>query len=137
MSGELSSFNSIHVVIQNPSFAFDHPSGQPGESKLWSKSKFTPEEDAKLLELCKNSGRWRNWNQIAADLGNRTARQCCNSYNNYLDPDLSNVDWIADEENLLLAKVKDYDTRWHRIACLFVFFLNIARKCQFEIGGLV
>jgi hypothetical protein len=82
--------------------------------------KFSPEEDARLLSLVAEHGA-DDWTTISALMGNRNARQCRERYRNYVDPNLSNAPWTADEDRLLEDKVTEFGTRWNRVA---VFFSN-------------
>jgi hypothetical protein len=84
------------------------------------KVKFSPEEDARLLDLVAEHGT-KDWMTVSALMGNRNARQCRERYKNYLDRALSNTQWTADEDRLLADKVKEFGTRWNKVA---VFFTN-------------
>jgi hypothetical protein len=82
------------------------------------KVKFSPEEDALLLDLVAEHGT-KDWATISALIGNRNARQCRERYRSYLNPNLSNARWTADEDRLLEEKVKKLGTRWNKIAAFF------------------
>lgn len=82
------------------------------------KSKFTAEEDKKLMELVAKT-KTRNWNEIAASLGSRNARQCRERWNNYLNPSLRNDPWTEEEDKLLLDKHAEFGTHWNKISKCF------------------
>lgn len=52
------------------------------------KRKFTPEEDARLIQLVQEYG-ISNWIKIASMLGTRHSRRCRERYLNYLSPNVS------------------------------------------------
>ena len=82
------------------------------------KKKFTPEEDATLLKLVKKIGPCK-WNTIALSMPGRKGRQCRDRYMNYLSPNVKLDEWTADEDRLLIEKVKKYGTRWSSISKFF------------------
>jgi hypothetical protein len=61
---------------------------------------FERHEDELLLELVKQYGT-DSWNAIAANLGNRTARQCRNRYVGFLAPGVNSSPWTPEEDDLL------------------------------------
>lgn len=80
------------------------------------KNKFTSEEDEKLIELVNNNDREINWVYIANQMPNRSARQCRERYQNYLSPNIKKGDWTEEEDELLLAKLKELGNKWKMIA---------------------
>jgi hypothetical protein len=72
---------------------------------------FSPSEDVQLLSLV-NQFRGSSWDFIAAQFGNRSARQCRERYVNYLSPDIRVAPWTDYEDLLLLDKVNELGHRW-------------------------
>lgn len=83
------------------------------------KSKFTPEEDKKLVELVNNSTDV-DWNKIAAQFTNRNPRQCRERWQNYLNPSLTNNNWTEEEDQLILERFKEMGPHWNAIGRTFV-----------------
>jgi hypothetical protein len=83
------------------------------------KTKFTPEEDERLTEVVMRV-QPRNWADIAQLMGNRSARQCRERWQHYLDPKLKNGPWTEAEDVLLEDKIFDYGLKWTGIAGFFV-----------------
>lgn len=90
----------------------------PNSRKGVKKQKFTPEEDQKLLDLVKKYGLF-DWESIAEDMNNRTARQCRDRWNYYLNPDVRNNNWTEEEEKLLLKKYAKHGPKWSLISKFF------------------
>lgn len=80
--------------------------------------KFTANEDRKLRELVKNYG-LNNWNFIAKQFKNKTAKQCQSRYKNYANPNLSHEDWSEEEDQLLLEKYNEIGPKWTIMAEIF------------------
>jgi hypothetical protein len=83
-----------------------------------SRHKFLPAEDELLRTLVERYGE-TNWNLISKFMRRRNARQCRERYRNYLSPIFRNVPWTADEERLLIEKVKEHGQKWSVIARSF------------------
>ena len=79
--------------------------------KLPPRTKFSPEEDEKLVQLV-TSTPTMNWKQISAIMGNRSARQCRERYNNYLAPGINHDPWTKEEDILLLQKFAECGPQW-------------------------
>jgi len=82
------------------------------------KSKFSQEEDQKLIRLVDEHG-VNSWNVIAKLLNNRTPRQCRDRWNHYLSCDSSNFEWNAEEEKVLMDKYLEMGCKWTAIAKFF------------------
>lgn len=91
---------------------------KPNKLKGTKKNKFTPEEDRRLSEVIKQIGLF-DWDSVAEKMPGRTARQCRDRWNYYLNPDISNLPWTEEEEKLLLEKYEKYGPRWAMIAQCF------------------
>lgn len=97
------------------------------------KTRFTEEEDRKLIEAVKENGAFA-WGKIAANLKGRTARQCRDRWVNYLNPELVKKEWAAEEDNLLMEMYKEFGTRWKDISLFFQGrSLNCIRNRVFKL----
>ena len=83
-----------------------------------SKSKFSPEDDLKLIQLVMSRND-RDWVWIAQQMSNRNPRQCRERWYNYLDPSLHKGGWTPEEDQLLLEKKKEMGPHWNAIARFF------------------
>ena len=79
---------------------------------------FTPDEDLVLISLVPEYGTHR-WAEVAEFFPNRTARQCRNRYNNYLDPERDLSPWTRDDDEKLKKLVYKFGPDWKAIAQLF------------------
>lgn len=79
--------------------------------------RWTPEEDARLLEAIQNLGT-DNWNAVALQVGNgRTKSQCAQRWHRCLDPGLCKSNWDRSEEEHLIAAVNQFgDKAWTKVA---------------------
>lgn len=102
---------STMIIQQNPTI----------NNKLNSfnfRIRWTKEEDEQLLNLVRRWGA-RRWNEIAASLGTKTAKQCRDHYANCLDPGIRNSLWTVEEEEILLSKYNEIGPHWSRIRTFF------------------
>ena len=76
---------------------------------------FTEDEDEQLKELVKKYGIY-SWEKIAAEMKERTARQCKERYLFYLNPSVNNGLYTIEEDLMLLNAVKESGTRWSYFA---------------------
>ncbi len=76
---------------------------------------FSCEEDEALLELVK-AETVIEWPKISKMLGTKTARQCRDRYQNYLDPRLNHNEWSEEEDSLLLSLYSSYGAKWTQIS---------------------
>lgn len=93
---------------------------------------FDRKEDELLLEMVSKYGT-DSWNEVAAALGNRTARQCHNRYTYYLDPSINSAPWTPEEDEMLKKQYAELGPRW---AVMRAFFpgrtdLNIKNRFGF------
>ena len=89
-----------------------------GKKKKIVKSKFSPLEDMKLRLLVLNSPNL-NWAQIASCFERRSARQCRERWQNYLDPSLINAEWTKEDDEKILEGYKELGPHWNAIAKSF------------------
>jgi hypothetical protein len=81
------------------------------------KRKFSNEEDTKLRNLVEQYGT-KNWEEIAAFMPGRTARQCRDRYNNYLLDSLVTTPWTAEEDAIIVERFRRIGPKWVTIARL-------------------
>jgi hypothetical protein len=81
-------------------------------------SKFSAAEDAQLRTLVDSFGE-HDWYAISLRMPGRSSRQCKERWVNYLTPSLNTAAWTAEEDDLLLAKQREYGSRWALIATFF------------------
>lgn len=83
---------------------------EPKKIKKW-----TPDEDAKMLELVKEFGT-RHWGVIGAKLNGRTGKQCRERWHNQLDPEINKATWTREEEEILFEAHAALGNKWAEIA---------------------
>ena len=96
----------INTVPKNPESYKTSPSN--------SRIRWTKQEDEQLMSLVRKWGA-RKWNEIAASLVTKTAKQCRDHYANCLDPEIKNSLWTVEEEQILLLKYEQLGPHWSRI----------------------
>lgn len=87
-------------------------------TKSLQKSKFSQEEDQKLIDLVNQYGE-NNWGTIASKMEGRNIRQCRERWNHYLSPNVSNAPWTEMEDLLLNQKYIEFGPKWKKIAEFF------------------
>lgn len=80
--------------------------------------KFSPVDDAKLIKLVSKMEKV-DWVKISHKMKNKTPRQCRERWNNYLNPDLHQVEWSEQEDILLMNKFNEIGAHWNEIAKYF------------------
>ena len=103
---------------------------QMKNSKANKKSKFSQEEDSKLINLVNQFGD-NNWNIIALHMDGRNVRQCRERWRHYLSPSVSNAPWTMMEDYLLDQKYAEYGPKWKKIAEFFPNRTDINIKNRF------
>ena len=76
---------------------------------------FTEEEDRTLAELV-TSRACTNWFEVAQRIPGRTPRQCRDRWMNYLSPTNTFAPWTPEEDQMVIAHVNEFGTRWATIA---------------------
>jgi hypothetical protein len=79
------------------------------------KGRWTPEEDAKLIELVKKYGT-KNWRFIASHLRGRLPKQCRERWYNQLDPTIKKDSLSAEEWDVLKRYHEKLGNRWSEIS---------------------
>ncbi|MDR2412402.1 MAG: SANT/Myb domain-containing protein [Holosporales bacterium] len=82
---------------------------------LGGRRKFSTDENAALIALVQRYG--RNWSRVAAEMGNRTPRQCQSRYTNYLNPERYHP-WTPAEDGFLRKKYGELGPKWSQIAAI-------------------
>ncbi len=77
------------------------------------RKKWSPEEDAKLIELVYQHG--EKWMHISCCFGYRTPLQCLNRWKSIRDYHI----WSPAEDMLLIRKYKELGPKWNKIALFF------------------
>ncbi|EAY03365.1 Myb-like DNA-binding domain containing protein [Trichomonas vaginalis G3] len=83
--------------------------------KICAKVKFSIEQDNTLKELVQRYGA-SQWEQKAALIPGKTARQCRDRWFNYLDPKLNQEAWTDEEDQKLIKKYLQVGPHWKIIA---------------------
>jgi myb proto-oncogene protein len=79
------------------------------------KGPWTPEEDAKVIQLVKIHGN-KKWSFIARQLKGRLGKQCRERWYNHLNPDINKGEWTEEEDKALIEAHKELGNRWAEIA---------------------
>jgi hypothetical protein len=87
-------------------------------SHLPPKSKFTPHEDILLTESVHVHGT-SNWLIVASAVPGRNARQCRERWTNYVNPDLTQMEWTERDNAILMESFERFGPKWHRITTFF------------------
>lgn len=79
------------------------------------RKRFTIEEDNSLKHVVHDLG-IRNWEDVAAYIPGRTARQCRDRYNNYLFKEISTSTFTPEEDAIILQKYSEIGPHWVAIS---------------------
>jgi hypothetical protein len=96
------------------------------------KTKFTPAEDEILMHVVDELGP-DDWQMISKRLPGRNARQCRDRWLNYLSPEVVNGPWTPEEEDLIVAKFREFGTSWKHIATFFPSRTGINIKSRWQL----
>ncbi|CAM9432736.1 unnamed protein product, partial [Discosporangium mesarthrocarpum] len=75
------------------------------------KGAWTPEEDAKMVELVGQFGA-KHWSAISSHLPGRIGKQCRERWNNHLDPQLSHAPWSEEEDRVIITMQSTEGNKW-------------------------
>ncbi|KAL1929103.1 hypothetical protein VTP01DRAFT_2162 [Rhizomucor pusillus] len=79
------------------------------------KQKWTKEDDEALRNAVRQIGD-RNWQQIAAMLGNKTGQQCLQRWHKSINPAIRRCRWTQQEDAALMAAVQVYGVgNWNKV----------------------
>lgn len=82
------------------------------------KPKFSVSEDHRLGELVARYGD-KCWGFISKKMRNKTAKQCRERYQNYVNPRLAHGEWTDEEDIDLISKYNEIGPKWTLLATLF------------------
>ncbi|OHS98690.1 hypothetical protein TRFO_34846 [Tritrichomonas foetus] len=129
-----------HIILMRRSARSDASSSSSSTSKkkkdkdgAQQKNKFSADEDAILLASVRPGNDAANdWNEISKLLVNKTARQCKDRWNNYLNPCLTTEEWTIEEDEKLLEKYAESGPRWKMFTQIFKnrSINNIRNRCM-------
>lgn len=86
------------------------------------KGRWSPEEDARLLQLvrqCSGPDGHVNWPRVTNAIDDRTAAQCIHRYYKALDPSIRRGRWTPDEDEMLRLGVSLHGHDWY-LVCRWV-----------------
>eukprot|EP00301_Raphidiophrys_heterophryoidea_P019579 c4482_g1_i1.p1 GENE.c4482_g1_i1~~c4482_g1_i1.p1 ORF type:complete len:413 (-),score=25.64 c4482_g1_i1:468-1706(-) len=111
--------STISPKIEPPSKKRKEPDspceGESRPSRVCARRRWTPEEDAQLLQLVQTHG--KQWTLIAMHMGAaRDARSCCQRWTSHVNPDIRASPFTAQEDAQLIKLVAELGTKWTRIA---------------------
>ncbi|WIA16313.1 hypothetical protein OEZ85_013012 [Tetradesmus obliquus] len=86
-----------------------------GQAQAPKRSSWTPEEDARLVELVEKYGP-QNWTLIAQGLGGRNGKSCRLRWCNQLNPGVRKEPFTEEEKRIIIEKHTQLGNRWAQIA---------------------
>ena len=98
---------------------------------LSPKKKFSKAEDEQLKKLVLEHG-IKKWGEISKFLPSRTARQCRDRWENYLNPVLNVQKWTMEEDRILLEKHAFFGNKWKKINLFLPSRSKIAIKNRYH-----
>lgn len=105
------------MAVNTPSAQASSPENHPNNPTTVKKSRWTSEEDEKLVAAVKVHGA-RNWAKISDIVGTRNGKQCRERWIIHHDPSFSRDSWTADEDAELLRLWSELGNKWSKIAKL-------------------
>eukprot|EP01134_Creolimax_fragrantissima_P006883 CFRG6883T1 len=81
------------------------------------KGAWTPEEDAKVIELINEHGT-KDWSLISGFLPGRVGKQCRERWHNHLNPDVRKGPWTKEEEETIIQAQAKLGNKWSQISAL-------------------
>lgn len=92
-----------------------HAGAAEAANKGFKKRAWTPSEDGILRESVSSNGA-KDWNYISSLLTERSAKQCCERWHNYLKPDIRRDAWRPEEDKVILEFHRAFCNKWSKIA---------------------
>ena len=93
------------------------------------KGPWTEEENAKLYEWVKKEGP-RKWSLCSKIIPGRNGKQCCEHWNNSLNPNVKKGFWTCEEDFLIFIFYKKYGS-WKKISPIFLHRTENSIKNRF------
>ena len=84
--------------------------------QLQKREHFTPKEDEILQKLVERSGTNIDWSAIASKIPGRTARQCRERFERFVNPEINRNPWTPEEDELLRQKQNELGNKWALIS---------------------
>jgi hypothetical protein len=81
------------------------------------KGPWTPEEDAKLVDLVSTNGPSK-WSRIASHFSLRIGKQCRERWHNHLNPSIRKGPWSEEEDQIIMDSHASLGNQWAEIAKL-------------------
>jgi hypothetical protein len=105
------------------------PTRNRGRNNVSTKhQKWSPEEDALLLQIAKDGGPI-NWKQCEARFPGKTSQQIFERYTKVLDPGLHKGSWTPQEDEVIINFVKTYGCKsWTKLAKMLPG--RIGKQCR-------
>jgi hypothetical protein len=118
LTGSIQPLERLRTIVETPPDPLPEASGLSGKTRRASRS-WSPYEDQRLLAGIYHHG-IENWTAISKYVGNgRTRSQCSQRWYRGLNPKIRKDQWSVDEENRLLALVREHGEKsWTAIASL-------------------
>lgn len=86
--------------------------------RIQKRSKFTQDEDARLISLVEKHGA-SAWHAISEKMPGRNPRQCKERWFSYLCPGIRTDPFTPEEDLLILSKYKEIGPKWVRMTQFF------------------
>jgi hypothetical protein len=93
------------------------------------RDRFLAEEDQRLQFLVAKHGT-ASWEQLAAEMPGRNARQCRERWKHYLSGDRSKDPWSSEEDRVLFDQMQTIGPRWTQLAAFFPGRTDIEVKAR-------
>ena len=102
--------------ILNPPLLFFYYMGDDRNSVgIKRRRLFSPHDDRRLARIIRENV-FTGWKNVAKQMPGFTAKQLRDRWNNYLSPKNSFQPWSPEEDRIITEKVKEFGTKWSRIA---------------------
>lgn len=132
LAGDLS-IEFLRVRVQfNKVFIYHFKTMEITEVKVHPRSKFTKDDDEKLINIVSSYGA-SDWSKISALMGNKNPRQCQDRWNKYLCPNVNRSPFSIQEDQLILELFNRYGGRWVLIAKHFNNRSDVSIKSRFRV----
>ena len=101
-----------------------------------NKGPWTKEEGLKLIQTVQKIEEQRGkieygfWAEIAKEIPGRTAKQCRERWNIYLNPNLNKGPWTPEEDRIIIETQKKIGNQWTKIALLLPGRSNDTVRCR-------